>query len=382
MSLPEFVLFAVDASVTSRIMLQSIFAEEYQVSLFDSAENCLAQLATQTPSIILTEVELPGMNGFAFCQKIKNHSTTQNIPVIFISGRNCLEDRLHGYDAGGEDFIFKPYAIDEVRHHVEVVRHAFNEAMLLKQQMADSELLSSLLLSNIDEYAILIQSIRNLTENTTPQEFADTLLTMLRQFGLEGAVQLRLGEEVLSISDQGKERPLEVAVLNHVRTLERIFQFRRRCVFNFEHLTLLVNNMPIEDMDKTGRLRDHLAIATEMANSRLMAHLSTAQNSYTQTQIVDMLQDIRQTIDDFIERSRRARAHSTQTMTEMLDSLITSFAPLGMSSDLEEDIENMVREKAQALITLHDNHDETTATLEDLKSRLETLSHSSTAYTK
>lgn len=77
MSLPEFVLFAVDASVTSRIMLQSIFAEEYQVSLFDSAENCLAQLATQTPSIILTEVELPGMNGFAFCQKIKNHSTTQ-----------------------------------------------------------------------------------------------------------------------------------------------------------------------------------------------------------------------------------------------------------------------------------------------------------------
>lgn len=58
--------------------------------------------------------------------------------------------------------------------------------MLLKQQMADSELLSSLLLSNIDEYAILIQTIRNLTENTTPQQFADTLLTMLRQFGLEG----------------------------------------------------------------------------------------------------------------------------------------------------------------------------------------------------
>jgi hypothetical protein len=153
-------------------------------------------------------------------------------------------------------------------------------------------------------------------------------------------------------------------------------------VFNFEHLTLLINNMPIEDVDKTGRLRDHLAIATEMADSRLLAYLSTTQNSYTQGQIVDMLQDIRQTIDDFIEHSRRARAHSTQTMTEMLDSLITSFAPLGMSSDLEEDIENMVREKAQALIALHDNHDETTATLEDLKSRLETLSHSSTTYLK
>jgi len=73
MSLPEFILFAVDGSVTSRIMLQSIFAEEYQVSLFDSAESCLAQLATQTPSIILTEVELPGMNGFEFCESVKNH---------------------------------------------------------------------------------------------------------------------------------------------------------------------------------------------------------------------------------------------------------------------------------------------------------------------
>ena len=129
MSLPEFILFAVDGSVTSRIMLQSIFAEEYQVSLFDSAESCLAQLATQTPSIILTEVELPGMNGFEFCESVKSHPNTQNVPVIFISGRNCLQDRLHGYDAGGEDFIFKPYAIDEVRHRVEGVRNTFNEAM-------------------------------------------------------------------------------------------------------------------------------------------------------------------------------------------------------------------------------------------------------------
>lgn len=96
------------ASCCNQFLLKNI------KSTFDSAESCLAQLATQTPSIILTEVELPGMNGFEFCESVKNHPNTQNVPVIFISGRNCLQDRLHGYDAGGEDFIFKPYAIDEV----------------------------------------------------------------------------------------------------------------------------------------------------------------------------------------------------------------------------------------------------------------------------
>ncbi|HJW24867.1 MAG TPA: response regulator [Rhodocyclaceae bacterium] len=375
MTTTSLLMFGVDDDAMSRTMLKSMFGGEYDIELFDSAEGCLTRLEQAQPDILLLDVGLPGMDGFELCRRIKDDSATAQIPVIFISGDENLETRLLGYDSGGEDFILKPYAVEEVKRRVEVVHAALDKSAALRSQISDSEQLSSLLLSNMDEYAILIKFMRTLNECGDEQEIAEALLTALAGFRLEGAVQLRLPGVEFTQSQYGRDRPLEQSVMNHVRGLDPIFQFKRRCVYNYEHVTLLVNNMPFEDPETCGRLRDHLAIAAEMANARLQALILARRNTRTRSGINEMLEDIRQTIDAYIERYNRARHEGAIMSQELLDELSVAFAHLGLSRELEEELEVITRAKTQSLIAIYDTGEEAVQVLDGLRERLEKMLH-------
>lgn len=71
----------------------------------------LAVLGDARPDIIITDAEMPGMDGFAFCRKIKENRASASIPVIIMSGKKITErDVVSGYDTGADDYIIKPFS--------------------------------------------------------------------------------------------------------------------------------------------------------------------------------------------------------------------------------------------------------------------------------
>jgi predicted TIM-barrel enzyme len=78
-------------------------------------------------------------------------------------------------------------------------------------------------------------------------------------------VQLRAAG-VLTRSSDGEASPLEVSVLEHLVTMGRLAQFKNRMVINFPAVSLLVRDMPQDDEERCGRLRDHLSMLVEAAN--------------------------------------------------------------------------------------------------------------------
>lgn len=72
------------------------------------------------PDLILMDVEMPGMDGFAACRLLKTQATTQAIPVIFLTAANDLESRLRGLTLGGVDYISKPFAEHEVMARIRI----------------------------------------------------------------------------------------------------------------------------------------------------------------------------------------------------------------------------------------------------------------------
>ncbi|MDE2584479.1 MAG: response regulator [Betaproteobacteria bacterium] len=366
-------IFCVDDDVVSDVIIESIVGDEYEIEVFTSAEGCLGRLETQLPDIFLLNIGLPDMDGFSLCRELKQRADTAAIPIIFISRNELAEVRLAGYEAGGDDFILKPYVIDEVRHRLKHIRQAIEGREAMRNQLADSEQLSSLLLSNMDEYAALITFMRILNESTDADAVAQAVLGMLHGFRLQGAVQIRLLEQTFTLGDAGRDNPMETATIAHVATLDRIFQFKRCSAYNFDHLTVLVNNMPIEDADLCGRLRDHLSIAAEMADARIYAMVTDQRFRVTQNGIGEMLPDIQQTIRGYIERSGLARREAAAQVQELMDHLVISFTPLGLSQELEEEITAMVLEKAQRILKVFNHADETTATLGGLEQRLRSM---------
>lgn len=367
------IIFCVDDDVMSNVILESVFANDYEVEVFTSTEGCLRRLETQHPDILLLNLGLPDKDGFTFCRELKERYDTSAIPVVFISRNDLLDVRLAGYEAGGEDFIIKPYVIDEVRYRVNQIGERIRQQNILQQQLLGSEELSTLLLSNMDEYAALIKFMRTLNEGEDVEGVANAVLGMLRGFRLQGAVQVRMPGQCFTLSEAGRDHPMETATIAHVAKLDRIFQFKRCCAYNFDSLTVLVNNMPVEDADLCGRLWDHLAIGAEMADARIKAMTADHRFRSTQGQIKELLPDIQKTLHEGLERNELSQKEAVTHVRELIDQLVISFTPLGLSSELEEEITAMVLEKAQGIIAIFNTADETTKLLEHMEERLRTM---------
>lgn len=229
------------------------------------------------------------------------------------------------------------------------------------------------MLSNMDEYAALIKFMRTLNEGKDVEGVALAVLGMLRGFRLQGAVQVRMLGQCFTLSEAGRDHPMETATIAHVAKLDRIFQFKRCCAYNFDSLTVLVNNMPVEDADLCGRLRDHLAIGAEMADARIKAMSADLRFQSTQGAIKELLPDIQKSLREGLVRNELSHKEAVTHVRELIDQLVISFTPLGLSAELEEEITAMVLEKAQGIIGIFNTADETTQLLEHMEERLRTM---------
>ncbi len=82
----------------------------------------LAMIADTRPDIIITDAEMPGMDGFTFCRKIKESRNAAAIPVIIMSGKKISErDMVSGYDTGAHDYIIKPFSYPVLLAKVESI---------------------------------------------------------------------------------------------------------------------------------------------------------------------------------------------------------------------------------------------------------------------
>lgn len=363
-------IIAVDDDAASLRLLQSMFADEFVLEVFTSAETCLARVEAQRPSVFLLDVGLPGIDGYALCERLKARPDCAHIPVIFISGQVTIDARLRGYEVGAHDFVVKPFDVMEVRQKVMLLLQSLDEKHNLESRLTETDTLVGLILSNLDEYAVLLKYLRDLNSCMAPEELAALTHAMLRGYGLNGAVQLRLPEGDATTDAQGETTPVMVSVMNHVRTLERIFEFRKHGVYNFERITVMVDNMPLEDPERCGRLRDHLAIAVETADARLHGLLAARINASAQGMIAEVVALLQGTLGAMAERHAFAQKAGALLIQELADETRAEFVSLGMNQIQEDSILELIQVKAATLVSLYDTGNQSSASFDHLAHRL------------
>jgi len=92
------------------------------------------------PELILLDIRMPGMDGYEVCRQLKSNKNTQEIPVIFISSLDDLQDKLQGFEVGAVDFITKPFQEREVLARVSTHIKLFRTQLELEQEKKKSDL--------------------------------------------------------------------------------------------------------------------------------------------------------------------------------------------------------------------------------------------------
>lgn len=108
------ILIVDDTPANLKLLSQILSAEGYKIRVALSGHQALTSVNLAQPDLILLDIKMPDMNGFEVCRQLKANSKTSQIPVIFISALNDLQDKLQGFHVGGLDYISKPFQIEEV----------------------------------------------------------------------------------------------------------------------------------------------------------------------------------------------------------------------------------------------------------------------------
>lgn len=90
----------------------------YQVQIADTGEKALGFLKSDTAKLVLLDIMLPGIDGFAVCRLVREHGAT---PIIIMSAVVGKEDKMKGYELGADDYIEKPVDIDILRAKLKAV---------------------------------------------------------------------------------------------------------------------------------------------------------------------------------------------------------------------------------------------------------------------
>ncbi len=111
----------------------------YVVRSFPRGRLALAAAEQQPPDLILLDINMPEMDGFEVCERLKRDARLARIPVIFLSALNAVEDKIKGLRSGGVDYISKPFHFEEVRARVDT------HLKLRRAQQAERDLLEKTL---------------------------------------------------------------------------------------------------------------------------------------------------------------------------------------------------------------------------------------------
>ncbi|BDX06255.1 diguanylate cyclase [Planctobacterium marinum] len=120
-------VLVVDDAISNIKMLGEILREDCDISFATNGKSALSQALKLTPDLILLDVVMPDMDGYEVCQHLKQNPATTDIPVIFITALDSIEDEEKGLEMGAIDYIAKPFHPPivkmRVRNHLELVRH-------------------------------------------------------------------------------------------------------------------------------------------------------------------------------------------------------------------------------------------------------------------
>ncbi|MCY7409339.1 MAG: response regulator transcription factor [Chitinophagales bacterium] len=112
------ILLVEDDSNLSFVIKDNLERKEYQVSSCKDGLEALNLFAKQSFDILITDVMMPNMDGMVVVEKIR--SKNQQIPIIFISAKSLLNDKLAAFKIGGDDYLIKPFSMDELIFKIEV----------------------------------------------------------------------------------------------------------------------------------------------------------------------------------------------------------------------------------------------------------------------
>ncbi|MEH6448168.1 MAG: response regulator [Oleispira sp.] len=334
------VLIIDDDSIAQKFITHAI-CDNYDVKTANDGLSGIDEATHWQPSVILLEVEMPGKNGYETCELIKENTLTQHIPVIFISGRSSLRERLIGFEAGGDDYLTKPCEKELINAKVHYIYTQAETKKALNDQVKIAERIATDAIKGSAEIGKAIRFVEKMYSITSFDYLITELFKTMKEFGLNTSVLIRSTQgDIYRSSADEIISPLEEALLCQIKDQGRFYDFGCRTACNFRQVTLLIKNMPLSDPERYGRIKDTVPFVLGSIDEKVLA-LDTQNTMLAQAESLTKSTDaIRITLDNISQQSSQSQERMNSIMAKTMSDLDFMLPRMGLDDDQEASITN------------------------------------------
>ena len=111
-------ILVVDDEVSICLLLENFLSADYEVVTKTNAIEAYEWLETNLPDLIICDIQMPGMDGYTFLQKVRDRGFTRHTPFVMLSAKAESKERIRCYKLGAQDFLTKPFNPEELEELV------------------------------------------------------------------------------------------------------------------------------------------------------------------------------------------------------------------------------------------------------------------------
>lgn len=320
-------VMVVDDVESNRVLLRMILEDDYHVVECEDGPSCLAAIEERIPDIVLLDINMPEMTGYEVCKRIRKNPNTSTLPVIFVSAMDTPEEKLAGFEAGGNDYLVKP--VDAVALETKVTETLAQS----KKDDADAEKTletvktTSKELNAESELGIILNFLTITQESESLYDIANECVNVANQFGFHAQFKI---ENSPPIYGNCKSDSVEAKVLDKfVSSKDKMICRGRRVLAKSEDFAIIINNMPDQDAVRYSRFKEHLKILTNICGGRVLSIKSQSSK----------LQHTSPVQSQSLEQACQVLSNEAQKLTEAVENQLTKIENFTTQLDIEAEQE-------------------------------------------
>jgi len=334
----------------NRVLIVDDSPQDIQIILEYLKENYIISAATsgqagiekatgdQKPDVILMDVSMPGMDGYEACKTIIEHD--ENADIIFVSANDTTEEILKGYDVGGIDYVIKPFDPNVLSSKIELVIQNRQQKNALKEESQFASKTAMAAMSNSSELGIIMNFMRSSFQLDSLQQLAESVTQVCSQYKLNTTVQLRSEFQTINHGSTLPISPLEDKLLDRIQHMtERFTETEKRLFIDYQDVSLLVKNMPYDDQELSGRLKDYLITLAEAAQAKIATQNSNHELSQKRnTEMNHIIEECKKALENFQQAQEKDKKDTMTILDDTIKELEGSFVDLALTETQEEQL--------------------------------------------
>lgn len=372
MSKKHTVLSIDDDKFIHKIIARTL-GDSYKLLFASNGTEGIKIAEEQQPDAIITDVEMPGLNGFETCDRLKTNPETQQIPVIFLSSRDNVRERMKGFEVGADDYLVKPFEADSLIAKMSVLLRYAAEHNNLREKIDEAQKTAFIAMTGSSELGQALQLIEHSYAATSHSVLAQQFFTYVAQMGLSCSLLFKLESGTHCLTAHGGVSPLESELMKLLSEQGRFHDFGYRTQINYASISLLIKNMPLEDMERYGRIKDLFPSILAAYDAKLRSlEIDNALRNQNMA-LNQSFQSINNTIGH-LGTSFRANANASfNILKKMFDELTLKLPGMALEEDQEEYILTHLDKAINSARDISETGDSISTSFEQVVNKLHSL---------